>query len=102
MKVVYDNTFHDRYFILDDNTIYHCGASINRIGYKTFSINLISDNDVCDLLLEKINDILMDHLAKCCGKSAKTIRKDCERDTWYGPEEIIEYGLVDKIVKPHK
>ena len=58
LKVVYDNTFHDRYFILDDNTIYHCGASINRIGYKTFSINLISDNDVCDLLLEKINDIL--------------------------------------------
>lgn len=52
--------------------------------------------------MEKINDILMDHLAKCCGKSAKTIRKDCERDTWYGPEEIIEYGLVDKIIKSHK
>ena len=58
LKVVYDNTFHDRYFILDDNTIYHCGASINRIGYKTFSITLLGDNDVCDLLLEKINDIL--------------------------------------------
>ena len=58
LKVVYDNTFHDRYFILDDNTIYHCGASINRIGYKTFSINLISDKDVCDLLLEKVQKII--------------------------------------------
>ena len=43
LKVKYDSTFHDRYFILDNTTVYHCGASINRIGYKTFSITLISD-----------------------------------------------------------
>ncbi|MBR2667143.1 MAG: ORF6N domain-containing protein, partial [Oscillospiraceae bacterium] len=43
LKVIFNNTFHDRYFILDDKMVYHCGASINRIGYKTFSINLISD-----------------------------------------------------------
>ena len=36
LTVKYDNTFHDRYFILDDSIVYHCGASINRIGYKTF------------------------------------------------------------------
>ena len=36
LTVQYDNTFHDRYFILDDSIVYHCGASINRIGYKTF------------------------------------------------------------------
>ena len=24
--------------ILDDYIVYHCGASINKIGYKTFSI----------------------------------------------------------------
>lgn len=58
LKVVYNNTFHDRYFILDDNIIYHCGASINRIGYKTFSINLISDKDVCNMLTAKINEII--------------------------------------------
>ena len=54
LKVIFDNTFHDRYFILDNKIIYHCGASINRIGYKTFSITLLSDEEVCNLLLKKI------------------------------------------------
>ena len=54
LKVVYDNTFHDRYFIIDKCIIYHCGSSINRIGYKTFSINLISDMEVYKILIEKI------------------------------------------------
>ena len=58
LKVIYNNTFHDRYFILDNNEIYHCGASINRIGYKTFSINLISDKEVCYSLIEKVYEII--------------------------------------------
>lgn len=58
LKVVHDNTFHDRYFILDNNTIYHCGASINRIGYKTFSITLINDKDICNMLINRINNII--------------------------------------------
>ena len=52
--------------------------------------------------MEKVNDILMEQLAKCCGKDVETVRNDCQRDTWYGPEEIIAYGLVDKVVKSHK
>lgn len=55
LKVIYDNTYHDRYFILDKNKVYHCGASINRIGYKTFSITLISDDIVNQKLLENID-----------------------------------------------
>ena len=58
LKVIYDNSFHDRYFILDGNIVYHCGASINRIGYKTFSITLIGDGEVCMLLLNKVNKII--------------------------------------------
>ena len=58
LKVIYDNSFHDRYFILDKEVVYHCGASINRIGYKTFSINLISDEEICNLLIGKINRII--------------------------------------------
>ena len=54
LKIIYDNTFHDRYFILDKKRIYHCGASINRIGYKTFSINLISDNEVIKSIINII------------------------------------------------
>ena len=54
LTVKYDNTFHDRYFILDDSVVYHCGASINRIGYKTFSITKINDEEVKNALINKI------------------------------------------------
>ena len=57
LTVKYSNNFHDRYFILDNEVVYHCGASINRIGYKTFSITLVGDGDVCHLLIDKINKI---------------------------------------------
>jgi len=54
LKVIYNSTFHDRYFILDKEKVYHCGTSINRIGYKTFSITLVNDKEVCELLINKI------------------------------------------------
>ena len=57
LKVIYDNTFHDRYFIIDDKIVYHCGTSINRIGYKTFSINLVGDQDICNILIKKVNKL---------------------------------------------
>ena len=58
LKVIYHNTFHDRYFILDKKNIYHCGASINKIGYKTFSITLINDCFVLEALLTRVNKII--------------------------------------------
>ena len=58
LKVIYDNAFHDRYFMIDYQDIYHCGTSINRIGYKTFSINLIGDVDVRKMLFNKVNSII--------------------------------------------
>lgn len=57
LKVIFNNNFHDRYFLIDNETVYHCGSSINRIGYKTFSINLVNDKEVCEMLLNKINEI---------------------------------------------
>ena len=58
LNVVYDNTFHDRYFIIDNKYVYHCGTSINRIGSKTFSITLIGDKIVCNLLKQNVNKII--------------------------------------------
>ena len=55
---IYNNTFHDRYFIIDNNTMYHCGTSINYAGSKTFSINLLEDEMVKISLINKINDII--------------------------------------------
>ena len=54
LEIVYDDTFHDRYFILDNQKVYHCGTSLNKIGYKTFSINKIEDKNICDLIINAI------------------------------------------------
>ena len=54
LVIKYDNTFHDRYIIIDKNTIYHLWASINHAGSKTFSINILEDNIVKDLLVSSV------------------------------------------------
>ena len=56
LEVIFDSTYHDRYFILDDNILYHCGASINRIGYKTFSITQVNDESMLETLLNNIKE----------------------------------------------
>ncbi len=38
LDVIYDNSFHDCYFIIDENIVYHCGSSINYAGSKTLCI----------------------------------------------------------------
>lgn len=58
LKVIYNDTFHDRYFILDKNVFYHCGTSLNCIGKRTFSINRIDDHFVCNCLIDKISSFL--------------------------------------------
>ncbi len=58
LQVIYNDTFHDRYFILDKKTIYHCGTSLNRMGTKTFSINLLEDEVVKELLILKLENML--------------------------------------------
>lgn len=58
LKVIFDNTYHDRYFIIDNEEIYHCGTSINRIGYKTFSITLMNDEDIYNKLLDKVKKLI--------------------------------------------
>ena len=58
LRVIFNNDFHDRYFIIDNCIVYHCGTSINRIGHKTFSINLISDKEVCKSLISRVNEII--------------------------------------------
>lgn len=52
--------------------------------------------------MESINGILMKILAEACEKSVEQIEEDSKRDTWYNPEEIIEYGLIDKIAESRK
>ena len=58
LSVCYSDKFHDRYFVIDNEIVYHCGTSINRIGYRTFSINLVSDADVANMLIDKVECLI--------------------------------------------
>ena len=58
LKILFNNTFHDRYLILDNKKIYHCGTSLNHAGNRTFSINLLEDKIVRESLLEKVNGMI--------------------------------------------
>ena len=58
LKVVYNNDFHDRYIILDQKEIYHCGSSLNYAGNKTFSINKLEDKIVKKSLINYVHVII--------------------------------------------
>lgn len=55
LKVIYNDSFHDRYFILDNELVYHCGTSINHAGSKTFSINYLTDKYVINSIINEVN-----------------------------------------------
>jgi len=48
-----DDSFHDRYLILDEKECYHIGASLNHAGKRVFGISRVEDGDVVALLLRK-------------------------------------------------
>lgn len=54
LRIVYDDSWHDRYIIIDKIKIYHLGASLNYIGTKTFNVNKLEDDDVIKLLFDKL------------------------------------------------
>ena len=57
LEIIYNNTFHDRYIILDCSTVYHLGTSINNAGSKTFSVNILTDKFIINSLLAKIKSL---------------------------------------------
>lgn len=58
LKVVFSNSFHDRYFIVDRGGVYHCGTSINYAGSRTFSINILEDKVVRKNLINNAVSII--------------------------------------------
>lgn len=43
LKLTYTNKFHDRFIIIDNKELYHCGASLKDLGKKCFAISKIED-----------------------------------------------------------
>ena len=51
LKVANTNKFHDRFIIIDNKVLYHCGASIKDLGKKCFAINKIEDKQIINQVI---------------------------------------------------
>ena len=49
-----NNSFHDRFIIIDRKVLYTCGSSLKDIGNKCFAISRFNDNDYLNRLIEVI------------------------------------------------
>jgi hypothetical protein len=54
IKLKINNSFHDRYIIIDNEVLYHCGASFKDLGNKCFCISEINEEKVLSDLLDMI------------------------------------------------
>ncbi len=54
VELVFNNRFHDRFIIIDNKCIYHCGSSFKDLGKKCFAINKIESNKILNDVLDEI------------------------------------------------
>ena len=54
LKVSITNNFHDRFIIIDNMDLYHCGASFKDLGKKCFAINKIEDDKFIEFITKII------------------------------------------------
>lgn len=58
LSIYYDDTFHDRYFVIDRSIVYHSGNSINHIGFRKSSIDAMNDKNVIRTVIKDIDKII--------------------------------------------
>ena len=56
VTLVVNNSFHDRFIILDKRILYHSGASFKDLGKKCFAITRIESKEILDSLLNKLEN----------------------------------------------
>ena len=54
IEIIYNDSFHDRFIIIDRKTLYHSGASFKDLGNKCFGINKIEDKEYLKRIITKI------------------------------------------------
>ena len=50
----HNNSFHDRFIIIDNKILYHCGSSFKDLGKKCFGINMIDDKSIINNILDNL------------------------------------------------
>ena len=64
----------------------------------------VMEGQATDLQIEaeemlRLRDALYDIYSNRTGKNQKEIEKDCDRNFWLSSTEMMNYGLVDKILE---
>ena len=54
LKLAKTDKFHDRFIVIDNKELYHCGASIKDLGKKCFGINKIEDKNMIGNLIKNL------------------------------------------------
>ncbi len=60
----------------------------------------VADMKIAIQEADRYMDILMQIYAEATGKTPEQVKTDCDRDHFMSAEEAMEYGLVDKVLKP--
>jgi hypothetical protein len=55
LVIKFNDSFHDRFIILDKKILYHSGASFKDLGVKCFAISLIEESTILSKILEEVN-----------------------------------------------
>lgn len=50
LKIAKSDKFHDRFIIIDNQNLYHCGASIKDLGKKCFAISLLNNQEFLTIM----------------------------------------------------
>lgn len=55
VKIKITSSYHDRFIIIDNQILYHCGASFKDLGKKCFAISKIENTRILNELLKSLN-----------------------------------------------
>ena len=58
VNVIKNDTFHDRFIIIDRKILYHSGSSFKDLGKKCFAITKLNDEEILNNLISKIKFII--------------------------------------------
>ena len=58
LQVKYDERYHDRYLIIDDEVFYDLGNSTNHMGMRFSSVKQIKDIDFIDIIRKRIREVI--------------------------------------------
>ena len=55
-SIINTNIFHDRFILIDNKILYHCGASFKDLGKKCFCITKMEDKQIIKDLINRLGD----------------------------------------------